>query len=303
MSSKTIITAAVTGNIVKPDQHPNLPVTPEQIADAVLESEAAGAAVAHIHVRDPGTGAPSMKVDHYREVLDRLKDAGSNVVINLTTGPGGRFVPTPGDPKTAAPDTTLLPPSERIRHIVELKPEMCTLDLNTMFSGSSVVMNTPDTVREMAAAMKEAGSLPELECFDTGDLHLANDLLAEGTLQAPPVFQLVMGVKYGFAPSPETVLYARSQLPENATWAAMGIGRMEFPIVAQSYLCGGHVRVGMEDNIFISRGKLTQGNGELVTQAKSIVESLGGSIASPDEARGILNLSRTASRTLQLENA
>lgn len=290
MPRKTIITAAVTGNIVRPDQHPGLPVTPEQIVQAVLDSEAAGAAVAHIHVRDPETGAPSMKIDHYRAVMEGLRAAGSRIVVNLTTGPGGRFVPTPGAPREAAPGTTLLPPEERVAHIAELKPEICTLDLNTMFSGDSVVINTPENLRIMARIIRDAGVKPELECFDSGDLHLARDLLEDGVLDRPPLFQLVMGARYGFDASPETLLYARGLLPHDATWAAFGIGRMEFPTVALAHLAGGHVRVGMEDNIYIARGKLTAGNGELVARARLIVESLGGEVATPDEARLELGL-------------
>lgn len=290
MSRKTIITAAVTGNIVRPDQHPGLPVTPEQIVQAVLDSEAAGAAVAHIHVRNPETGAPSMDTEHYRQVMDGLRAAGSAIIVNLTTGPGGRFVPKPGAPREAGPGTTLLPPEERVAHIAELKPEICTLDLNTMYSGGSVVINTPENIRIMAGIIHEAGVKPELECFDSGDLHLANDLLDEGVLDVPPLFQLVMGARYGFDAAPETLLYARGLLPRNAIWAAFGIGRMEFPVVAMAHLAGGHVRVGMEDNIYISKGKLTSGNGELVAHAKQIVESVGGQVASPDEARALLNL-------------
>lgn len=290
MQSKVIITAAVTGNIVKPEQHPDLPVTPEQIVQAVLDSEKAGAAVAHIHVRDPKTGAPSMELSLYREVIEGIRAAGSDILINLTTGPGGRFVPTPGNPRLADAGTTLLPPEARVEHIVELKPDICTLDLNTMYSGNSVVINTPDNLRVMARIIREAGVLPELECFDTGDLHLARDLLEDGTLASPPLFQLVLGAKYGFNASPETLLYARGLLPADSNWAAFGIGRMEFPIVAAAYTSGGHVRVGMEDNLYVSRGQLTSGNGELVAQAAQIVTLLGGTIATPDDARQILGL-------------
>ena len=177
MQSKVIITAAVTGNIVKPEQHPHLPITPEQIIQAVLDSEKAGAAIAHIHVRDPKTGSPSMDLGLYREVVDGIRAAGSGILINLTTGPGGRFVSTPGNPRVPDVGTTLLPPEKRVEHIAELKPDICTLDLNTMYSGNSVVINTPDNLRVMAGVIREAGVLPELECFDTGDLHLARDLL------------------------------------------------------------------------------------------------------------------------------
>lgn len=292
MQEKTILSVAVTGNITRPDQHPKLPITPQDIVSAIIEAEAAGAAIAHIHVRDPETGAPSMRVDLYRQVVDLLRQKGSEVIINLTTGPGGRFVPDKDDPKLAASGTTLLPPQERVEHIVQIKPDICSLDLNTMFSGDSVVINTPRNVRIMAEMIRDAGVMPELECFDSGDIHLARDLLKEGVLDGPPLFQIVLGAKYGFSATPETLFYARSILPKNARWAAFGIGRMEFPIVAQSYLLGGHVRVGMEDNIYISRGKLTAGNAELVENAVSIIKRMGGNIATPDEARELLGLSK-----------
>jgi uncharacterized protein (DUF849 family) len=296
MSQKTIISVAVTGNIVSPEQHPNLPVTPQQIIDAVLTSAQAGAAIAHIHVRDPESGRPSMDLDLYRQVVDGIRAANPDIIINLTTGPGGRFKPDDRDPRVAGPGTTLLPPEQRVEHIVALRPDICSLDFNTMFSGDSVVMNTPKNVRIMAQLVKEAGVMPELECFDSGDIHLALDLLKEGVLDSPPLFQIVLGAKYGFAATPETLHYARSLLPAGARWAAFGIGRMEFPIVAQAYLYGGHVRVGMEDNLYIAKGRLTSGNAELVAKAAQIVTDLGGSVATLDEARAMLGLPATNHR-------
>lgn len=290
MDRATIITVAVTGNITRPDQHPDLPITPAQIATACLESEAAGASVAHIHVRDPKSGQPSMDVALYREVLDRLRDAGSALILNLTTGPGGRFVPGEEDPRLAGPGTTLLAPMKRIEHVLALKPEICTLDLNTMFSGASVVINTPRNLRIMAEAIRAAGVMPELEVFDSGDIHLGRDLLEEGVLASPALFQIVLGIKYGFSATSDTLRYARSLLPDDARWAAFGVGRAEFPIVGEAFLMGGHVRVGMEDNLYMSRGQKTPGNAALVERAAAIVRSLGGSIASPDEARRLLSL-------------
>ncbi|MEH6652097.1 MAG: 3-keto-5-aminohexanoate cleavage protein [Motiliproteus sp.] len=290
MNNKTIISVAVTGNIVSPEQHPDLPVTPAQIVDAVLTSEQAGAAIAHIHVRDPSNGRPSMELDLYRQVVEGIRAANSKIIINLTTGPGGRFVPDARDPKLAATGTTLLPPEQRVEHIVELRPDICSLDFNTMFSGDSVVINTPQNVRIMAELIQKAGVMPELECFDSGDIHLALDLLKDGTLSSPPLFQIVLGAKYGFAATPEALFYARSLLPADARWAAFGIGRMEFPIVAQAFLYGGHVRVGMEDNIYIAKGRLTTGNAELVAHAAGIVTSLGGEVATAEEARAMLRL-------------
>jgi uncharacterized protein (DUF849 family) len=289
---KTIITCAVTGNLTKPEQHPALPITPEQIATAALEAAQAGAAVAHIHVRDPATGRPSMDLELYREVMRLIRAADRELIINLTTGPGGRFIPSDDDPKVAAPGTTLLPPEKRVEHIAELRPDICSLDLNTMNSGGDVVINTPKNVRKMAHVIREAGVKPELEIFDSGDLHLALDLIKDGTLDGPGLWTFVMGVKYGFAATPETLLYARNFLPSGAAWSAFGIGRAEFPIVAQAWLAGGHVRVGLEDNLYLSKGVLAASNAELVARARDIVISLGGEIATAAEAREQLGLTR-----------
>ena len=289
---KTFITCAVTGNITKPDQTPHLPISPEHIANECLAAAGEGAAVVHIHVRDPATGRPSMDVNLYRDVMERIRRKDSSLIINLTTGPGGRYVPNADDPKLYAPGTTLVPPAERVKHVVELKPDVCSLDLNTMNSGPDVVINTPANVRKMAKAMNEAGVLPELEVFDSGDIHLARDLLADGTLKGPGLFTIVMGVKYGFASLPETVFYAKSILPAGALWSAFGIGRFEYPMLAQTWLLGGNVRVGLEDNIYLSKGVLAKSNAELVAKARRIVEDLGGAIASVAEARTMLGLAK-----------
>lgn len=289
-SRKTIITCAVTGNIVTPEQHPGLPITPEQIATAALEAAEAGAAVAHIHVRDPETGRPSMSLDYYADVVDRIRARNRSLIINLTTGPGGRFVPDENDPRVAAPGTTLLHPLKRIEHIVALRPDVCSLDLNTMNSGADVVINTPGNVRKMAAEIRKAGVMPELEIFDSGDLNMAIDFIRECVLDGPGLWTFVLGVKYGFAPTPETIFYARNMLPQGANWSAFGIGRAEFPIVAQAWLAGGHVRVGLEDNIYLEKGVLAPSNAALVAKARDIVRSLGGDIASASEARTTLGL-------------
>jgi uncharacterized protein (DUF849 family) len=288
--NKTIITCAVTGNITRPDQHPGLPITPRQIADACLGAADAGAAIVHIHVRDPETGKPSMELAHYAEVMETIRSRHRELVINLTTGPGGRFIPSPHDPQVAAPGSTLMLPEKRVEHIVALRPDIATLDLNTMNSGGEVVINTPANVRRMARAIRAAGVKPEIEIFDSGDLHLAHDLQHEGVLEGPGLFSFVLGVKYGFDASPQTMLYARNLLPQGAVWTGFGLGRQEFPMVAQSWLLGGHVRVGFEDNLYIAAGVLARDNAELVTRARQIVESLGGAVATPGEARAMLGL-------------
>jgi len=286
----TVITCAITGNLTKPEQTPHLPITPEQIANSALEAARAGAAQVHIHVRDPQTGRPSMDVALYDEVIRRIRAENREVIINLTTGPGGRYVPSEAEPRVAGPGTTLLPPEKRVEHIARLRPDVCSLDLNTMNSGAEVVINTPRNVRIMAGVIREAGVKPELEIFDSGDIHLARDLIADGTLDGPGMWTFVTGVKYGFEATPETLLYARGLLPAGAFWSAFGVGRHEFPMLAAAFVSGGHVRVGLEDNIYLSRGVLAPSNAALVERAARIVQDLGGSVASAGEARDMLGL-------------
>jgi uncharacterized protein (DUF849 family) len=285
MPSPTILTCAVTGNITTRADHPRLPTTPDEIVKACLDASRAGAAIVHIHVRDPVSGGPSMDVELYREVFYGVRRADPELVINLTTGPGGRWIPTPGDPRTAAPGSTLTTPERRVEHIVMLRPDMCSLDFNTMNSGASVVINTPDSVRQMARAIVAAGVKPEIEVFDTGDIHLARDLLHENVVPSPSFFQLVLGVKYGASASPQTMHYLRTLLPEDAVWSAFGIGRWEFPMLAQSFLLGGNVRVGLEDNVYLEKGVLAPDNAALVEKAVRIVRELGGRVATKREAR------------------
>lgn len=290
-NKKTILTVAVTGNLTTIEQHPGLPCTPEQIATACLESAKAGAAIAHIHVRYPD-GRPSMEIAHYREVMERIRGANSDLIINLTTGPGGRFVPSKHDPRIAGPGTSILHPLKRVEHIVELKPDIATLDLNTMWSGSAAVINTPENVSIMAKEIQTAGSKPELEVFDSGDIQLANALLEQGVLKGPALFQIVMGVRYGFVATPQTLVYAHSLLPRDAVWAAFAIGRWEFPMLTQAWCLGGHVRVGLEDNIYIRKGVLAPSNAALCEKAARMIDDLGGELATAKEAREILNLRR-----------
>jgi uncharacterized protein (DUF849 family) len=287
---KIIITCAVTGNLTTPEQTPHLPITPAQIADACLGAADAGAAIVHIHVRDPLTGRPSMLLDHYVDVVGRIRARNRELILNITTGPGGRFVPSRDDPKVAAEGTTLMQPEKRVEHIALLRPDICTLDLNTMNSGREVVINTPGNVRRMAKVIAEAGVKPEIELFDSGDIALMRDLIADGTLRGPMLCSIVMGVRYGFQPGPETVLYARDLLPPDAEFTAVAIGKAAFSAVAQSYLAGGHVRVGLEDAVYLSRGQLATSNAEMVAKARRMVEDLGGAIATTDEARSIVGL-------------
>jgi len=287
---KIFITCAVTGNLTTPEQTPHLPITPEQIADACLGAAEAGAAIVHIHVREPDSGKPSMELGYYRDVVERIRAKNTQLILNITTGPGGRFVPSPDEPRIAAAGTTLMVPEKRVEHIAVLRPEICTIDLNTMNSGKEVVINTPGNVRRMAEVMRDAGVKPEIELFDSGDIALMGDLLKDGTLEGPALCSFVMGVRYGFQASPETVLYARNLLPADAEFTAIGIGKAAFTAAAQSYLAGGHVRIGLEDTVYLSRGQLASSNAALVEKARRIVEDLGGQIATPREAREIIGL-------------
>ena len=288
-AQRTILTCAVTGNLTRLDMNPRLPCTPQQIADDCLAAANAGAAIVHIHVRYPD-GRPSMELGHYRETVERIRARNTALIINLTTGPGGRFQPGDDNPAVAGPRTNFLPPMTRVEHVVALKPDVCTLDLNTMTFGQEVVINIPPNVEKMAAAMYDVGVKPELELFDTGDIHLMNDLFAKGVLKKPAMACLVLGVKYGFPATAETMLFARSQLPPEVEWTGFGIGRAAFPMLAQSWILGGNVRIGMEDTVHIAKGKLTSGNGELVEKARWIVEAMGGELATPEEARERLGL-------------
>jgi uncharacterized protein (DUF849 family) len=290
MQKKVIITCAVTGNLATREHHPGLPATPEEIAGACLDAADAGAAIAHIHVRDPQTTKPSMDLALYAKVIELIRDRNSSLILNLTTGPGGRYVPSDDDPAVAGPGTTLLPPEKRVEHITALKPEICTLDLNTMNSGGQVVINTPRNARIMAHIIRDAGVKPEIELFDTGDIGLATDMLKDGSIIGPMMCSIVTGVKYGLPSTPDAMAVAARMLPPGSMWTGFGIGRMAFPMLVQSWLLGGHVRIGMEDTSYIARGRLTAGNGELTERARDLIEKLGGEIATPDEARALLGL-------------
>lgn len=293
MREKVMITCAVTGGGDTVGKHPAIPVTPEQIATAAIEAGEAGAAVAHIHVRDPETGKPSRDIRWYREVVERIRASKSDVIINLTCGAGGRFIPGANDPSQGAPGSTLAGPDDRVSHVSELKPEICSLDCATMNLGDFVFMNTPPHLRRMAELIRAAGTKPELELFDIGHIRLASRLIEEGLVNAPPLVQLVTGVAWGLPATPQAMAYAATLMPENAHWAAFGISRMQFPMVAQAVLLGGHVRVGLEDNLYLERGVYAKNNAALVEKAVKIVRLLGPEIMSPAEVRKELGLRGT----------
>lgn len=291
--NKTILTCAITGSVTDPDSTPYLPITPEQIANSALEAADAGAAVVHLHVRDPETRRTSMSTDLYIDVVERIKKFNTEVLINLTTGPGATFVPGKQILHVGEKQSVFMPAKRRTAHITALKPDICSLDFNVMHhAGDSMRVNFRPIIQEMLEIIYAAGTKPELECFDSGDVRLAMDFQKKGLIEERPLWQFAMGIKYGWDHTPEALHYARSMLPHDALWSAFGISKEEMPMVANTWLLGGHVRVGLEDNIYLSKGVLAKTNAELVTKAKRIVEDLGGSLANYDEAREILDIKK-----------
>ncbi|MFE1114909.1 BKACE family enzyme [Streptomyces rochei] len=291
MTENVIITCALTGAGDTVRKSPHVPVTPEQIARNAVEAAAAGAAVVHIHVRDPETGDPSRDPKLYREVVERIKETGTDVVINLTAGMGGDLVIDPDDPLTHLPGTDLVGGLERLPHVEDLLPDICTLDCGSLNfgDGSNLYVSTPDMLRAGARRIQELGVRPELEIFDTGHLWFAKQLLAEGLLDDPTVFQLCMGIPWGAPADPGVLQSMVNMLPDGARWASFALGRMQMPWVAQSILLGGHVRVGLEDNLYLGKGNKAT-NAQLVERAVTITESIGARVATPDEARATLGL-------------
>ncbi len=289
---KTIITCAVTGGGAITERSQYVPITPEQIATSALEAARAGAAVVHIHVRDPETGAPAWDRALYRDVVERIRASDTDVVINLTSGVGARYVPSDENPAIGAPGSNFLQPEERVAHIVELKPEICSLDVGSVNFGRYVVINTPPHLSIMAGLIKEAGVKPELEVFELGHIRYARHMIETGEIDGVPMFQLCLGIPWAADASTLVMSTMQSALPQGCHWGGFGISTAIWPMVAQSFLLGGHVRVGLEDSLFINKGELAESNAILVERAVKILHSLGGEIASPEEARQILNLSR-----------
>jgi uncharacterized protein (DUF849 family) len=296
---KVMISCAVTGSADTPGKNPAVPVTPAQIAASAIDAAKAGAAIVHIHVRDPNTTLPSMDGALYAEAVDRIRQSGTDVVINLTTGPGGRFSPDPGDPMKPGPGTTLRTPRQRVQHVLDLRPEICSLDMGSMNMGPHVFVNTPPILEAMAVDIRDAGVTPELEVFETGHLLLAKRMIETGHIKGPGMFQICLGIAWGQPATPEAMSYMRTLLPAGSTWFAFGISLHQFPMAAQAVLLGGHVRVGLEDNLYLERGKLTPSNAALVAKAAKIIELLGSSVATPAEAREMLGLRAPAERTRQ----
>jgi uncharacterized protein (DUF849 family) len=298
LNSDVFITCAVTGAGDSTSKSDKVPVTPKQIADDAIAAAKAGAAVAHIHVRDPETGAPSRKVEYYREVVERVRESDTDVVLNLTTGMGGDLVLGSAEQPLPLNDaeTDMAGASERLAHIHALKPEICTLDCGTInfaAGGDYIMTNTPHTVREMARQIRDAGVRPEIEVFDFGQLVLAKDLYKEGLIEDPVLVQLCMGIPYGTPDDPQTIVNLASQIPDDWTYSAFSIGRMQLPYVAMAALAGGNVRVGLEDNIYLQKGVLAS-NADLVERARSILEAMNVNVMDPARVREKLQLRKAA---------
>jgi uncharacterized protein (DUF849 family) len=293
---EAFITCAVTGAGDTAGRSDRVPVTAEQIADSAIEAAGAGAAIAHIHVRDPDTGRGSRRPELYREVVERIRGADIDVVLNLTAGMGGDLVLGGTDRPLPIDDsgTDMAGAAERLAHVEELRPEICTLDCGSMnfaAGGDYVMVNTPAMLRAMAARIQAAGVRPELEVFDTGHLRIVKELIAEGLIDDPVMIQLCMGIPYGAPDDPGTLLAMVSQLPPGAVFSAFSISRMELPYVAMAVLAGGNVRVGLEDNLYLSRG-VAAGNGDLVERAVAILEAMNVRVLGPGEVRERLRLTR-----------
>ncbi|WP_299024050.1 3-keto-5-aminohexanoate cleavage protein [uncultured Sulfitobacter sp.] len=299
MNREVFITCAVTGSGATQDRSHHVPRSPEQIADSAIQAAKAGAAVVHCHVRDPETGAPSRDLALYREVTDRIRESDTDVVLNLTAGMGGDIVfggvENPMDLNEAATD--MAGATERMAHITECLPEICTLDCGTMnFAEADYVMtNTPGMLVAMGQMMTDLGVKPEIEAFDTGHLWYAKELVAQGVLDSPALVQLCMGVKWGAPDDLNTFMAMANNVPDDWTFSAFGLGRNQMAYVAASVLAGGHVRVGLEDNLWLDKGVLAE-NHQLVTRARGIIEGMGATLIGPAQVREKLGLQKRMPR-------
>lgn len=290
MNRNVIITCAVTGAGDTVGKHPDVPVTPEQVAAAAISAAQAGAAVVHIHVRDPETGQGSRDIDLFSRAVELVRASEVDVIINLTAGMGGAWFPSDEDPALPGPGTDNIGPHERLAHVEKLRPEICSLDCGTMnFGDNEIYISTPQFLRIEAGLLQELGVKPEMEVFDLGQVWLAKQLIHEGLIDAPPLFQICLGIPWGAPADADSMIAIRNALPTGANWAGFGIGRMEMPMVAQAVLLGGNVRVGLEDNLYLDRGVLAS-NADLVGRAVEIIERLGARVLGPDEAREQLGL-------------
>jgi uncharacterized protein (DUF849 family) len=298
MNHDVMITCAITGDDTKVTKSPHCPVTPEQIAGAAVDAARAGAAIVHIHVRDPDTGAFSMATRHYREVVKRIRESKVDVIVNLTCGMGGYiYVGDHGMQDTPAPGTDFVSQEDRMRHVIDLcqeglyRPEIATLDCGSLNfgDGNRAYVSTPNYLRKGAAILRDLGVKAELEIFDTGNLWFAKQLIKEGLVPAPPLIQLCAGIQYGVPADTAHLLAMVNSLEPGTVWTSFAISRMQMPWVAQSILLGGNVRVGLEDNLYLSRGVYAS-NAQLVEKARTIIEAMGARILTPPQVRERLGL-------------
>jgi uncharacterized protein (DUF849 family) len=295
MNEEVIVTCAVTGAGDSAGRSPHVPVTPPQIAAACIEAAEAGAAIVHVHVRDPKTGKADRTIAYYEEVVALVRESKTDVVLNLTCGMGGDLYLDADRPSQMVEGTDLATPYERMEHVDRLRPEICTIDCGSMNFGDHVVINRTADLEKMARYAQEWGVKPELEVFDMGQVGIATRMVRKGLIDGDPLFQFCLGIDGGAAASAQSILALRSMIPDNAVWAAFGISSHEMPMVAQAVLLGGNVRVGLEDNLYLEKGVLAT-NGQLVEKAVRIVRDLGARTLSPAEARQKLALKQPLRR-------
>ena len=291
MNYEVIVSCAVTGAGDTVGKSPLIPVTPEEVANAAIEAAKAGAAIAHIHVRDPETGKGSRDPELFKEAVDRIRSSDTDVVINLTSGMGGDWTPSDDDPAMPGPGTDMIGPLERLAHVKELLPEICSLDCGTLNfgDGNDIYIATPPYLRKMAELTKELGVKPELEVFELGHLRFAKQMIAEGLIAEPPMFQICLGIPWGADHSVDMLKVMKDELPGEAVWGGFGISRMQMPIAAAAVAMGGNVRVGLEDNIYLERG-VHATNAQLVEKVIGIIDWMGAKAVTPTEARKKLGL-------------
>ena len=294
MNNEVIISCADTGSGDTAKKHPELPITPKQIADAAIEAAKEGAAIAHMHVREPD-GKPSRKLEYYKEVADRIRSSDTDVVINFTTGMGGDFEVGEGkDPlNPIGPNTDMVHALDRLEHVEELLPEICTLDCGSLNFGDTnmLFVHTPIQLRAAAKKMQDLGDTPEMEAFEMGHLWFANQLYKEGLVAGPPMYQICLGIPWGSPADTSSMKVMADMIPSEGIWAGFGIGRHQMPMAAQAVILGGNVRVGLEDNLYLKKGVLAS-NGQLVEKAARIVNDLGAKILNPEEVREKLKLKK-----------
>ena len=293
MNNEVIVTCAVTGAGDTLGKHPEVPVNPEQISNAAIAAAKAGASVAHIHVRDPETGLGSRDANLFKEVVERIRDSETDVVINLTAGMGGDWVPSEENPSMPGPGTDMIGPEERLAHVKEIHPEICSLDCGTMNfgNGNEIYISPPGYLREMASMIQKWGVKPELEVFELGQIRFAKQMIKEGLINEPPMFQICLGIPWGAEQTVDAMKVMKDELPTNSSWASFGIGRMQMPMAAAAVAMGGNVRVGLEDNLYLEKGVLAS-NDQLVTRVIEIIQRMGSRVLSPQETRDKLKLKK-----------